>query len=210
LARTGLAGPPRPAAVVFDIGNVIVRWHPRFLYRHLIADPVQLDWFVTYVVSPEWHFQHDAGVPMAESMALLAARFPEQAALIGVYKERWLETIDGAIEGTVALIEALDAAGVPLFAISNFSAEVWQPFVAAYPVIRRFRDVVVSGAVGLVKPDPQIYTLALARFGLAANTALFIDDREENIAAAIANGFLGHHFTTAEALADDLARHQLI
>lgn len=205
-----MAGPQRPSAVVFDIGNVIVRWHPRFLYRHLIADPVQLDWFVTHVVSPEWHFQHDAGVPMADSMPQLAARFPEQAALIGIYQDRWLETIDGTIDGTVALIEQLDALGVPLFAISNFSAEVWLPFVEAYPVIRRFRDVVVSGAVGMVKPDPQIYTYSLARFGLAANSALFIDDRDENIAAARANGFTGHHFTTPEALASDLARHRLI
>lgn len=200
----------RPCAVVFDIGNVIVRWHPRYLYRHLIADPDELEWFVTTVVTPEWHFQHDAGVPMEETIPALAARFPEHEALIRAYKPRWLETIDGAIDGTVALMDALAAQGVPLYGISNFSAEVWPPFVAAYPVITLMRDVIVSGQVGLVKPDPKIYALALERFGLAADTALFVDDRDENIAAARAHGFIGHLFTTPDGLAACLRNHQLL
>lgn len=196
-----MAGAPqRFAAVVFDIGNVIVRWHPRYLYSKLIDDPAELERFVSTIVTPEWHFQHDAGVSMDETIPALAARHPDYADLIRAYRPRWLETIGGAIEGTVALIERLDAAGVPLFAITNFSAEVWPPFTTAYPVVNRFRDVVVSGEIGLIKPDPRIYTHALNRFGLTSGTALFIDDRQENVDAANANGFIGHLFTKPDAL----------
>jgi 2-haloacid dehalogenase len=199
-----------PAAVVFDVGNVLYGWDIRSLYARLIADPARLDWFCSHVVTPEWHFAHDAGVPFAENAAALIARHPDEADLISAFGPRFNETITGPVPGMIPLVEQLAAAGVPLFAITNFSAEFWPGFRATAPVFDHFTDIVVSGAERLVKPDPAIYALALARFGLAPGTALFVDDRADNVEAAAAGGFIGHHFDGAEGLAAQLRTFGLI
>ena len=196
---------PHPKAVVFDVGNVLYDWDIRNLYAKLIADPARLDWFVTHVVTPQWHFQHDAGRPVAETTAELTARYPAEAELIAAYAPRWLETIAGPVPGMLELVAGLDDAGVPLYAITNFSAEFWTMFRPTASIFDRFRGIIVSGEVGLVKPDPAIFRTALRRFGLARGTALFVDDRIVNIRAGEAAGFPGHHFTGAEELRTALA-----
>jgi len=191
-------------AVIFDIGNVLYQWDIRHLYAKLIADPDKLDWFVTQVLTPEWHFQHDAGRALAPMVAELVAAHPDHRALIEAYVPRWLETIPGPVPGSLELVEALDARGVPLYAITNFGTEFWDLFRPTAPVLDRFRDIVVSGAERLVKPDAAIYRLALARFGVAAERAIFVDDRLENVEGARAVGMRGHHFRDAATLRVEL------
>ena len=204
----GQAGPVE--AVVFDVGRVIVQWDLRALFGKLIADPAELEWFVTHVVTEEWHFQHDAGRPLAEMVPERIAQFPQYAPLIEAYAARFNETIPGPVPGTAALIEALDARGWPLFAITNFGADFWPRFVPEWPVIGRFRDIVISGVERIAKPDPAIFRLAEARFGHSAEAMLFIDDNAANIAGAAALGWQVHHFTDAATLAADLAARELI
>lgn len=195
----------RPEAVVWDVGHVLYDWDPRFLYEKLIPDPSRLDWFLENVVTRTWHFQHDAGRPYAETTAELIAEFPEERALIEVYGPRWLETIPHPVPGSLALVEALHAVGVPQFAITNFSAEFWEMFRPTAPVFDLFQDIVVSGVERLIKPDPAIFTLAQQRFGLGAGAALFIDDNAANTAAARDAGWHAHHFTGASAARAALA-----
>lgn len=198
-------------AVVFDVGNVLFSWDPRFLYERLIPDAAMLDAFVRDVVTADWHFQHDAGRPFAETSAELIARHPQHRALIEAWGPRFNESLGPPIPGMPELVEALDVRGVPLFAITNFSHEFWGPFRATQAALfDRFRDIVVSGTERVVKPDPAIYRLALDRFGVAAAAALFVDDRPENVAGAEAVGMHGHLFTGAAALADTLAAHGLL
>ncbi len=163
------------------------------------------------VLTDEWHFQHDAGRAFADTSAELIARFPEHRDLIAQWGPRFGESVREPVAGMIALVERLDAAGVPLFAITNFSAEFWAPFrTREAALFDRFRDIVVSGAEKLVKPDPAIYALALDRFGLAPGAGLFVDDRLENVEAAERAGLAGHHFTDADRLAADLAGHGLL
>lgn len=143
------------------------------------------------------------GRAAADTTAELTVLYPDHAELIAAYVPRWLETIPGPMPGMIELVEALDAARVPLFAITNFSAEFWPRFRATAPVFDRFRDILVSGEVGLVKPDPAIYALAIERFGVVAADCVFIDDRAENVAGAVAAGMTGIVFTDA---ADTRAR----
>jgi 2-haloacid dehalogenase len=192
-------------AVVFDVGNVLYGWDIRALYARLIADPARLDWFCREVVTPDWHFQHDAGRAFADTSAELIARFPAEAELIRQFGPRFGETITGEVPGMAAIVDGLAARGVPMFAITNFSAEFWPAFRATARLLDPLRGVIVSGAERLAKPDPAIYRLALTRFGLAPGEALFVDDRADNIAAGEANGFPGHLFDGAEALAARLA-----
>ncbi len=191
----------RIAAVIFDIGNVLFPWHPRILYERLIPDGQALDAFLRDVVSEEWHFQHDQGRPFAETSRELIAQYPEHEALIRLWQPRFAESVGPLIPGMGALLEDLTAAGVPLFAITNFSHEFWPPFRDAHPAIfAHFRDIVVSGEEQLAKPDPAIYHLALDRFGYRAEQTFFIDDRRDNVEGARAVGMTAHHFRDAALL----------
>lgn len=163
------------------------------------------------IATREWHFQHDAGRPFAETSAELAARFPEHHELIAAWGPRFGEQIGGMLPGMRAIVEELDAAGVPLFAITNFSAEFWPPFRGQEAALfDRFRCIIVSGEERLTKPDPAIYALALDRFGLAPGEGLFVDDRPENVAAGETAGLVGHLFVDAGKLRIALERQGLL
>lgn len=190
----------RLGAIVFDVGNVLYSWDIRALYAKLIPDSAHLDWFCKNVVTPEWHFQHDAGRPVAQTVPELVAAFPHERALIEAYVPRWLETIPGPVPGMIALVNELNARGVPLYAITNFSHEFWPRFRATAPVFAHFRDVLVSGEERLVKPDPAIYALATERFGIDPATSLFIDDRAENVEGARTAGMQAFAFEDAASL----------
>jgi 2-haloacid dehalogenase len=188
-------------AVIFDIGNVLFHWHPRYLYERLIEDDRALDAFLADVVTLDWHFQHDAGRDFADTSAELSARFPEHAALIAAWGPRFNDSVGDPVAGMHDLVAQLDASGVPLFAITNFSHEFFPPFRREWTdLFDRFRDIVVSGDEKLVKPDAAIYRLALDRFGLNADEAIFIDDNAANVAGARALGIRSVLFTDAAAL----------
>lgn len=191
--------------VVFDVGNVLFGWDPRFLYERLIDDDRALDVFLREVVTQDWHFQHDAGRPFAETSAELIAKHPCHRALIEAWGPRFNESLGPPIAGMIELVEELDGRDVPLFAITNFSDEFWPPFRDRQPVFERFRDVIVSGTEGMVKPDRTIYELALSRFGMPAAALIFVDDRAENVAGAKAVGMHGHVFRDADTLRHELS-----
>ena len=190
--------------VIFDIGNVLYRWDLRCLFAKLIDDPEELDWFLAHVVTPEWHFQHDAGRPFADMVAERSREFPVYSDHIRSYSRRFPESIPGPVEGMLDLVRALANRGVPLFAISNFGAESWAQFRPSAPIFDLFSDIVISGEEKLIKPDAAIYELALQRFSRRADQCLFIDDRPENIEAGEAVGIAGHHFTSATSLENEL------
>lgn len=191
-------------SVIFDVGRVLFDWDLRYLFAKLIDDAGELEWFVTNVVTPQWHFQHDAGRPLADMLPELKAEYPAHAPLIDAYAARFNETIPGSIPGSLELVERLDDAGVPLFAITNFGHEFWEGFRPTQPVFDRFRDIIVSGTEKLMKPDPAIYALAIERFGIDPAGALFIDDVAHNIAGAKAVGIAGHRFVDAATLEREL------
>jgi 2-haloacid dehalogenase len=196
---------PAPHAVIFDVGRVLVDWEIRFLYERLIPEGEALDVFLRDVVTPEWHFQHDAGRPFAETSVELTAQYPQHAELIELFGPRFNDTNSAAVPGMPELLAELDAAGVPLFAITNFSGEFFPPFRVKYPgMFDRFRDIVVSGDEKMMKPDAAIYRLALDRFGLTAAESVFIDDNADNIAGAAALGIHAILFTGEPALRAEL------
>ena len=190
-----------PRAVVFDVGNVLYGWDPdSFLVRQIADDEARLR-FIEETDLYGWHETLDGGRDFAEAAAELSEKFPAYAELISAWGERFGETISDPIPGVHGLVEELDARGVPLFAITNFSADFWTPFhEKERAFFSRFRDIVVSGREKLLKPDPAIYYLALDRFGLRPDEALFIDDREINVEGARAVGMHAHLFVDAEDL----------
>ena len=197
-------------AVVFDVGHVLYQWDRRHLFEKLIADPVELDWFLDNVISRDWHNQHDAGRPIHEMIEERIIEYPHHEDLIRAYHGRWLETIPGPVPGSLEIVGELATRGVPLFAITNFGADYWAMFRPTAPVFDLFGGIVVSGEERLMKPDPAIYALALKRFGLEPGEGLFIDDSLPNVEGAQANGFAAHHFTDAEVLRAELTALELL
>lgn len=190
--------------VVFDIGNVLVHWEPRALYRKIFASEAEVDWFLSHVCNHDWNLEQDRGRSFAEAVKEASARFPEHADAIAAYDLRWHETVLGAIDGSVAILAELAARGTPLYAITNFNQDKFRETVARFPFLRTFRDIVVSGDERVIKPDPAIYRLLLARNGLRAETCVFIDDSEKNVRGAEAVGMKAIHFTSPEALRAEL------
>ena len=197
-------------AVVFDVGRVLYQWDLRHLFEQLIADEDELDRFLAEVVTLEWHFEHDAGRPAAEMVTERSALFPHYSGHIRAWIERFNDSIPRPVEGSLELVEALHARGVPLFAITNFGADTWAGFRPTAPIFDLFDDIVVSGVEKLAKPAPAIFDLAARRFGHSPGAMLFIDDNADNVAAARGCGWQAHHFQSAEALADELRSRSLL
>jgi 2-haloacid dehalogenase len=198
-------------AVIFDVGNVLIRWDPRLLYRQLVADEAAIDGFFAEIGFDAWNRGFDAGAPWEEGVAALAARHPHRAELIRAFHHRWHETVPGAVEGMPELLEGLAAAGVPLYAITNFSGEKWRETLARFPFLAAaFRDVVVSGDERVMKPDAEIFRRCLARNRLEASRAVFVDDSAANVAAAAALGMDAIRFASAPQLAAELKSRGLL
>jgi 2-haloacid dehalogenase len=196
-------------AVVFDIGGVLLSWDPRLVYGTLIQDPSELDWFLTEVCSPEWNGTLDAGRPIDEACAELAARHPDHAELVHAWR-RQDEMIGGEVAGTAALVERLHAAGVPLHLLTNMPTDVFLARRARFDVLRRFDGAVVSGEEGVLKPSREIFTRLLDRYGLEASRTLFIDDAAANVCGARAAGLRAHHFVDAATLEAELVALHLL
>ena len=189
-------------AVVFDFGGVLIDWNREYLYRHLIPDDTERRWFLDNVCKMEWVVQQDGGQTIEEGTAELIALYPEHEALIRAFYARWPEMVSGVMEEGVALVDRLEAASVPLFGLTNWSAETFPYAWERFDVLRKFREIVVSGRVGLVKPDPQIFDLMRMEIekqlpGIRPEELVFIDDNLKNAQAATALGWHGVHYTGA-------------
>ena len=197
-------------AIIFDIGNVLITWDPKNLYKKLISDEEELNWFCSNIVTLDWHTHHDAGLPMKEGIKNLTAQYPKYADEIAAFDTRWAETIGVEIDGMLELMQQFSAKNIPMFAITNYSAEKYPEFERDFPFAKHFKDIVVSGREGIVKPSNEIYALAINRFGIKPEETLFIDDRAENIHAAEKFGIQGHIFTDYNTLIEHLKLLRLL
>jgi 2-haloacid dehalogenase len=197
-------------AVVFDLGGVLIDWDPRHLYRKLLADEAAVEEFLATVCTPEWNAELDRGRPFAEGVAELVERHPEQAANIAAYHERWPEMVAGDIPGTVEVLAELRAAGVPLYALTNWSAETFAITRGRFEFLEWFDGLLVSGEERVTKPDPAIFRLLLDRFGLDPAATVFVDDAEANVAAARRLGIDAIRFTGPEDLRRELVARRLL
>jgi 2-haloacid dehalogenase len=198
-------------AVIFDFGGVLIGWDPRNLYARFFPEqPQAMEDFLEEVGFMEWNAQQDKGRPFTEAVALLSKKFPHHAHLISAYQENWKETVTGSIEGTVALLRALKEKGHLLYGLSNWSSETFTIVRHEFEFLNLFDEIVLSGEVKLIKPEPEIFELCLQKIGKPANQCLFIDDSEANINTAIKLGFDTVHFISPEHLKNELQIRQLL
>jgi 2-haloacid dehalogenase len=191
--------------VVFDVGNVLIPWDPRWLLRKLLPDDDAVEHFLRESDFLAWNAQHDAGQTFADGIAQQARRFPQWRHLFQAFFDRWEETTGPPIAETLALSRALRAAGYRTLALTNFSAETWPRAVARFAFLGEFEGVVVSGHERLMKPDPAIYRLLCERHAVEPSRAVFIDDSLHNVDGARRIGMAALHYTSPAALLDALA-----
>jgi 2-haloacid dehalogenase len=197
-------------AIVFDFGGVLLDWNPRNLYRRLFDDPRRMEEFLSEIHFAEWNHEQDKGRPFAEAVAELSSRYPQHAGLIRHYHERWEESVSGLIPGSVEILRQLKQHGRRVYGLSNWSAETFPMARRKYDVFDLLDGYVISGDVGVAKPDPAIFRLFTDRFGCVASACLFIDDAPVNIEAAKGLGFQTILFRSAEQLAADLRQLGLL
>lgn len=196
--------------VVFDLGGVLIDWNPRHLYRKLMADEAEMEHFLATVCTGEWNAQQDAGRPFATGVAQLSAQWPAHSNLIEAFHTRWIEMINGPIEGTVALMQQLREKGIPLYALTNWSAETFPLVRPTFEFLNWFIGIVVSGEEKMIKPDPAFYQVMFDRYNLVPEELVFIDDSLPNIETASKLGITALHFTGPEQLEKDLKRLGLL
>ena len=196
--------------VVFDLGDVLIGWNPRNLYRRVFPDLEKMEWFLTNVCHGDWNLAQDAGRSFDDGVKEAISRHPAWETEIELYRDRWMEMVSGPIQGSVQILEELHKKGVALFAITNWNGDTYRATHKKYPFLNLFRDIVVSGDEKIIKPDPAIFNLLAKRNDIALSNSIFIDDSLKNIRGAEAVGMQAHHFTTPEALRADLKSRKLL
>jgi 2-haloacid dehalogenase len=189
-----------PRTVVFDLGGVLIDWNPRYLYRTLIPDDRAMEEFLGTVCTGPWNEKQDGGRTIAEAEAELLETHPQHEPLIRAYYREFDRMLAGPIDGTVVILEELHGRGVPLYALTNWSRETFHHARRRFDFLDRFRGIVVSGELGMMKPDARIFLHLTQTHGLEPSDCLFIDDSPRNVAGARGAGLHAVQFTGPDAL----------
>ena len=197
--------------MVFDFGGVIFDWNPYYLYRNFFNnDRKAVELFLEEIKLKEWNFSLDEGAPFSATVEEAALRYPRHAEKIRAFDERWIETMGGAIQPTIDLLAELREKSVPLYALSNWSAETFPRIRHQYAFLDWFDQIVLSGEEKICKPDTRIFQRFLERTNRQAENCLFIDDSSANIQAAANLGFDTVLFTSPEQLKEEINQRGLL
>jgi 2-haloacid dehalogenase len=196
-------------AVVFDIGNVLIGWQPEQFYDRMIGPERRVQLFAQVDIDG-MNASVDLGADLALAVRAKAAQHPEWHDEIHLWHDRWIDMAQPAIGHSVKLLRSLRRRGVPVFALSNFGIATLEAANAVYPFLREFDRQYISGHMGVVKPDPEIYRRLEDDSGVAPASLLFTDDRSENIDAAAQRGWRVHLFENAQGFADRLVAEALL
>ena len=190
--------------IIFDFGNVLVEWHPERVYGEYFGDEAKAWWFLRHVADLDWRQRIDAGESQEACIRELQARQPEYAEAIELYRSKWREMLTGEMPGMREIVEWLLVNGYGVYGLTNWSMETFPEAREHFGILQLIDRYVVSGAEGLVKPDPRLFRVLLDRYGLQAEECTFIDDNPDNVAAARALGMEGIVFCSAEDLRKQL------
>lgn len=193
--------------VIFDLGNVLIDWNPRHLYRKILKDEDQITWFLENICTSEWNDQQDAGRTFEEGVRELVQKYPEWEEAITAWGTRWQETISGSIPGTVEILRKIrDSKKYRLYALTNWSAETFPWALDNFEFLHWFEGIVVSGHEKTRKPYPDFFNILFSRHRIEPSKAVFIDDNIKNIKGANEVGLQTIHFQSPEQLKHELTQ----
>jgi len=193
-------------AIIFDLGGVLIDWNPDYVFDRVFeGKPEDKRHFFENICTSEWNEEQDAGRSLEEATQLLVNQHPEWEEHIRAYYGRWQEMLGGPIHGTVEIFRRLKESGrYPLYALTNWSAELFPVALQRYEFLHWFNGRIVSGEEKMRKPFPEFYQLTLDRFGLKAEETLFIDDNLRNVEAAEKMGIQCIRFVAPGQLEQEL------
>lgn len=198
-----------PEAVIFDIGNVLIRWNPEAFYDRTIGEARRRALFEAV----DLHGMNDAidaGALFRETIYDWADRHPDWAEEIRMWYHNWIDMASPRIEGSITLLRRLRAKGIPVFSLTNFGTHAFAYAQTQYEFLTEFDRGYVSGHMGVTKPAPRIYEMVEEDCGIAPDRLIFTDDRAENIAVAAARGWRTHLFDGPEGWAGRLVAEGLL
>ena len=191
--------------IIFDLGGVLVDWNPAYVFDTLIPEEEKRQHFFDKVCTHEWNEEQDAGRTIKEANEVLIKQHPEWEEHIEAFYGRWEEMLGGPIEETVAILRKLkDSGNYKLYALTNWSAELFPIALNRYDFLHWFHGRLVSGEEKMRKPFPEFYQLLLDRFSIKKEEAIFIDDNLRNVQAAEAFGIKTIRFHSAAQLKKEL------
>ena len=184
-------------AVIFDIGNVLIEWNPERYYDRVIGEARRRALFAEVDLHAV-NDRVDRGEDFRDTIYAAAELYPRWRDEIRQWHDSWIELASPEIPGSVRLLRALRARGVPVFALTNFGVGSFDYALTRYDFLAEFDRSYVSGRMKTVKPEPHIYQMLEEDSGIAPDRLLFTDDRPENIAAASSRGWQTHLFEGPE------------
>lgn len=194
-------------AIIFDLGGVLIDWNPAYVFDKVFDDAETKKHFFENICTPAWNEEQDGGRSIKEATDLLVAQHPDWKEHIETYYSRWEEMLGGPMPDTVAILKSLKESGrYKLYALTNWSAELFPKALKLYDFLYWFDGRVVSGEERLRKPFPQFYHLLLDRYNLKPDETIFIDDNLRNVHAAEAIGIKSIQFLSAPQLHEDLKK----
>lgn len=197
--------------IIFDLGGVLIDWNPEYLYKKLINDEIERNWFFSNVCTSEWNEEQDGGRSIEIANRLLIEKYPNYQVLIEAYYSRWTEMLGGEIADTVEIFKILkDSGKFKLYALTNWSAETFPIALKIFEFLHWFDGRLVSGEENTRKPFSDFYELLLSKFNIDRTTAIFIDDNKRNIDAAEALGIKSIHFKSPSDLLVQLKEMKII
>jgi len=192
-------------AIIFDLGGVLIDWNPSYVFDKMFDDEEKKKHFFENICTSDWNEKQDAGRPLEEATQELVRKHPEWKEYIEAYYGRWTEMLGGPIHETVDILRELKEKGrYKIFALTNWSAELFPIALERYDFLHWFDARVVSGEEKTRKPFPEFYELILKRFHLTAEETLFIDDNVRNAKAAEQFGIKTIIFNSPAQLRDEL------
>jgi 2-haloacid dehalogenase len=198
-------------SIIFDLGNVLIDWNPDYVFDELFEDKDQKKYFFENICTMEWNEQQDAGRTLKEATDTLVAKHPEWKEYIQAYYGRWKEMLGGPIHDTVEIFRLLKESGrFKLYALTNWSAELFPIALELYEFLHWFDGRVVSGEEKMRKPSLRFYQVLLDRYHLEPGKTLFIDDNKRNIEAAEKLGIRSIHFQSPAQLKKELEAMALV
>jgi len=196
-------------AVVFDIGNVLIEWHPERYFDRTIG-PAKRRALFAAVDLHAMNDRIDLGEGFRDVIYAVAESNSEWRTEIRDWHDNWIQLATPPIAHSVRLLRALRSNEVAVFSLTNFGVESFAYAQSHYDFLKEFDRDYVSGQMQVIKPDPKIYTMLEQDCGVAPENLLFTDDRADNIAVAANRGWQTHLFEGPQGWADRLVEANLL
>jgi 2-haloacid dehalogenase len=202
---------PNIESVIFDLGGVLIDWNPDYVFDKLFEDKERKKHFFQNICTSDWNEEQDAGRSLKEATDMLVLQHPEWKTEIECFYGRWEEMLGGPIQETVEIFRRIKESGrYKLYALTNWSAELFPVALQKYEFLHWFDGRLVSGEEKMRKPFPQFYQLLLQRFSINPETSVFIDDNLRNVQAAEAIGIPSIHFQSPALLEAELKQRGIL